>query len=96
MIIAKTYQRDDVSERDRQHDHFQNCYIFVARRADFRASHVALVIALGCGKSQNFRVYRRVTRRVPNHARDRVGVFCTLQSLILENIVFKRVIVIIK
>ena len=29
LIIAKTYQRDDVRERDRQRDHFQNCYIFV-------------------------------------------------------------------
>ena len=29
LIIAETYQRDDVRERDRHRDHFQNCYIFV-------------------------------------------------------------------
>ena len=37
MVIAETYQRDDVSERDKQRVHFQNCYIFVARRAGFCA-----------------------------------------------------------
>ena len=29
LIIAETYQRDDVRDRDRHRDHFQNCYIFV-------------------------------------------------------------------
>ena len=66
---TKTYQRDDVHERDRQRDHFQNCYIFVARSAGRRASHVALVVALVCGHSRDFGVYRRVPRRVPNRAR---------------------------
>ena len=42
-----------------------------------RASHVALVVALVCGQSCNFRVSRRVTRHVPNRADVRVGVFCT-------------------
>ena len=69
LIITKTYQRDDVRERERQRDNFQNCYIFVARRAGLRASHVALVVALVCGQSREFRVCRRVTRRVPNYAR---------------------------
>ena len=168
LIIAKTYQRDDVRERDRQRDHFQNCYIFVTPvvanemkwigedgemiemtlssrhrirnsspgglrpstlpighggspqywvlhvdggggnifvsfkpprpgteprtlawkaavltttlgppPAGCRASHVALVVALVCGQSCNFRVSRRVTRHVPNRADVRVGVFCT-------------------
>ena len=30
LIIATTYQRDNVRERHRQLDHFQNCYIFTA------------------------------------------------------------------
>ena len=51
LIISKTYQRDDVRERDRQRDHFQNCYIFVARRvrrrAGCHASHVALHVVIG-------------------------------------------------
>ena len=37
LIIAKTYQRDDVRERDRQRDNFQNCYCLVERRAGCRA-----------------------------------------------------------
>ena len=45
--------------------------------AGCRASHVALVVALVCGQSCNFRVSRRVTRHVPNRADVRVGVFCT-------------------
>ena len=44
--------------------------------AGCRASHVALVVALVCGQSCNFRVSRRVTRHVPNRADVRVGVFC--------------------
>ena len=47
-------------------------------RAGFRASHVVLVVAFVCGLSRDFRVCRRVTRRVPNGAR--VGVFCILAS----------------
>ena len=43
------------------------------RRAGFRASHVALVVALVCGQPRDFRVCCRVTRHVPNRAR--VGVF---------------------
>ena len=39
------------------------------RRAGCRASHVALVIAFVCGQSRDFRVCRRVPRRVPNHVR---------------------------
>ena len=53
LIIAQTYLCDDVRERDRRRDLFQNCYIFVARRASCRASHVAsivgLVVGLVCG-----------------------------------------------
>ena len=49
LIISKTYQRHDVSERD----NFQNCNIFVACRAGGRASHVALVVALVCGQSRD-------------------------------------------
>ena len=58
-------------------DHFQNCYIFVARRrTGCRASHVALDVALVvawlvCGQSRDFSVCRRVPRRA------RVGVFYT-------------------
>ena len=82
LIIVKTYQRGDVSERDRQSDHFQNCYIFVTRRADCRASHAGshvslndALVALVCGQSRDFCVCRRVPRRVANRAR--VRVFCT-------------------
>ena len=70
LIISKTYQRDDVRERDRQRDHFQKCYIFVARRTRRRASLVALVVALVCGQSRDFRVCRRIPRRA------HIGVFC--------------------
>ena len=41
------------------------------------ASHFALVVALVCGQSRDFRVCRRVNRRVHYRARVRVGVFCT-------------------
>ena len=47
LIIAQTYQRDDVCERDKQRDHFRNCYILVARRAGCHASHVALGVVHG-------------------------------------------------
>ena len=50
------------------------------RRASFCASHFALVVALVCGQSRDFRVCRRVTRHVPNRAR--VGVFCFLRDTI--------------
>ena len=63
LIIAKKYQRDDVRERDRERDHFQNCHIFVARRAGCRASHVAFDVALVCGQSRDFRVCCHVPRR---------------------------------
>ena len=39
LIISKTYQRDDVRERDKQHDHFQNCYTFVAPVVAPHVSH---------------------------------------------------------
>ena len=58
-------------------DHYQNIparRLLNFRRVGFRASHVALVVALVCGQSGDFRVCRRVTRRVPNRAR--VRVFC--------------------
>ena len=87
LIISKTYQRDGVGERYGQLDNYQNCYIFVARRAGCRnlqlelateenASHFALVVTLVCGQSRDFRVCRRVKLRVNN--RVRVGVFCSL------------------
>ena len=69
-------------ERDRQRDNFQNCYIFVVRRAGchagIRVTHnlASLVVALLCGQSHDFRVCRRVTRRVHNRVCARVGVFC--------------------
>ena len=44
-VKQRDYPRDDVRECDMQRDHFQNCYIFVARRAcrpdGRRASHTA-------------------------------------------------------
>ena len=80
LIIGTTYQSDNVRERDRQQDHFQNCYIFVARRAGCRASHVALdialVVALVCGQSLDCRVCRRAPRRVPNRVRAHVHLVC--------------------
>ena len=90
MIISKTYERDAVDERDGKRDKFQNCYIFAARRACCRtgfrvttAINLSLPqrktphIALVCGQSRDFRVCRRVSRRVPDRARVRVGVFCS-------------------
>ena len=69
----------------RQRDHFENCYIFVARHAGCRASHVALVVAVGrrvgVWKVTRFSCLRvscrRVPRRVPNRARVSVSVFRT-------------------
>ena len=52
--------------------YFQNCYIFVARFAGCRARHIALDITLVCWQSSDFRVCRRVTRRVSNRARARL------------------------
>ena len=74
LIITKfkTYQRAGVGEHDGQRDNFQNRYIFVARRAGFRASYslvFALVFALMCERARDFRVCRCV------HNRARVGVF---------------------
>ena len=51
-------------------DHCQN----IPARRRTRALDVALVVALVCGQSRNFHVYRRVSRRVPNRAR--IDVFC--------------------
>ena len=79
--------------RDRQRDLFQNLHFRRAgcrasrragRRAGRRASHagshvaldVASVVALVCGQSRDC----HVCRRVPNRARARVGVFCTLKG----------------
>ena len=79
-MISKTYQRDDVRDRDRQHNHFQISSIFVARRTNCCASHVALDVALVCGQSRHFRICRYVPRRVPKpaFAHTRIGgVFCT-------------------
>ena len=96
FIIGITYQRDDVRERDRQRDLFQNCYILrrAGRRANCRAgrraSYVALdvgsVVALLCRQSRDCRVCRRVTRCVPNRAllRSRYNIrriFCASVAL---------------
>ena len=75
--MGTTHQR----ERDRQSDLFQNCYIFIARRAGRRAGrrasfvalNVASVVELVCLQSRDCRVCRRVQRRVLNRAR--VSVF---------------------
>ena len=83
FIICLTYQRDDVC--DRQRHLFQNCCISVAPafapRAAHRASHVALdvasFVALVCEQSRDC----RVPRRVPNRARARVGMFCTIDVI---------------
>ena len=63
LIIAKTYQPNDLRERDRQCDNFQNFYIFVAChagcRAGFHASDVTLVVALVYGESRlTFEVFQ--------------------------------------
>ena len=77
LIISKTYQRDDVSERDKQRDHFQNCYTVVALRAGCRASRVAfdiaLLVALVCGQSRDFRVC--LSSRASSRSRSRWCVY---------------------
>ena len=58
-----------------------NTIIF--KTVNFHASHVALifvmVVALVCGHSRDFHVFRRVCRHVPS--RVRIGVFCPFWGL---------------
>ena len=69
LIISKTNQRKAYASAMGNVIIFKT-NIFVARRAGFRAgfrpSHVAMVFTLVCGQSRDFRVYRRVSRRVHN------------------------------
>ena len=53
LIIAKTYQRYGIGERDGQHDKFQNCYIFVACRASCCAGFRVTTTISPCSRKNN-------------------------------------------
>ena len=92
FTIGTAYQRDNVHERDRQRDFFQNCHIFLARHAGrragrcggCRASYVALdvasVVALVGGQSRDCRAI------VASHVACQIALALTLVCFAIQGV----------